>query len=301
MPPHRPTLRDMLQLHLVVLAWGFTAILGKLITLPAVDVTIWRTALAAAGLVGITLMARIRFRLPAATVWAFLGTGLLIGWHWMLFFLSARLGSASVSLAAMPTVMIWCSLIEPLFDGTRRWSRMELLVGLVMVGAVWMIYRFEFDQWLGFTVGLVSAFLAALFAVINKSFAGKHPPVVICGFQMVGACLACLALLPFTGASLTVPAGPDLLWLLVLSQVCTVGAYVGYLDVLERMSVFTINVVYNLEPVYGIVLAALILGDTERMSGGFYLGAGIIVAVVMGLPWLRRKMNDATALTALGE
>jgi drug/metabolite transporter (DMT)-like permease len=80
-----------------------------------------------------------------------------------------------------------------------------------------------------------------------------------------------------------------------------VGAYIGYLDVLQRMSVFTINVVYNLEPVYGIVLAALILGDTERMSGGFYLGAGIIIAVVMGLPWLRSKLNDAMAFPAIGE
>jgi drug/metabolite transporter (DMT)-like permease len=298
---HRLALRDMVQLHLVVLAWGFTAILGKLISLSAVEVTIWRTALAAAGLGVITVLCRFRTWPSPRSVAAFLGTGLLIGWHWMLFFLSARLGSASVSLAAMPTVMIWCSLIEPLFDGTRRWSRMELLVGLVMVGAVWLIYRFEFAQWIGFTVGLLSAFLAALFAVINKSFAGKHPPVVICGVQMVGACLGCLLLLPFTGASLVLPVGPDLLWLLVLSQVCTVGAYVGYLEVLQRLSVFTINVVYNLEPVYGIVLAALILGDTERMSLGFYCGAAIIIAVVMGLSWVRRQGNDAGALTALGE
>ena len=176
-----------------------------------------------------------------------------------------------------------------------------MLVGLVMLGAVWIIYRFEFTHWLGFTVGLVSALFAALFAVINKSFAGKHYPVVICGFQMLGACAACLVFVPFTDSKPALPSSPDFLWLLVLSQVCTVGAYVGYLHVLQRLSVFTINVVYNLEPVYGIVLAALVFGETERMSGGFYLGAGIIMAVVMGLPWLRRKMEDATALTALGE
>lgn len=301
MPPIRPAPRDMLQLHLVVLAWGFTAILGKLITLTAVEVTVWRTGLAAAGLGVVGWFGRIRTRLSPGTVAAFLGTGLLIGWHWMLFFLSARLGNASVSLAAMPTVMIWCSLIEPIFDGTRRWSRGELGVGAVMVGAVWLIYRVEFAHWAGFTVGLISAFLAALFAVINKSFVGKHPPVVICGFQMVGACVACLPFLPVSGSAITWPSGADLLWLLLLSQICTVGAYIGYLDVLRRLSVFTINVVYNLEPVYGILLAALILGDTERMSAGFYLGAGIIMTVVLTFSRFRKKGQDAAVLTALGE
>jgi len=291
----------MIQLHLVVLAWGGTAILGKLITLPAVDVTVWRTALASIGLGVIVILARIRPELKRGAILGLLGTGVLIGWHWMLFFLSARLANASVCLAAMPTVMIWCSLLEPLMNGTRRWSRPELLVGLVMLGAVWVIYRFEFTHWLGFTVGLASALLAALFAVINKGFAGKHHPVVICGFQMVGACAACLIFVPFTSSKLAWPSAPDFIWLLVLSQVCTVGAYVGYLHVLQRLSVFTINVVYNLEPVYGIVLAALVFGETERMSGGFYLGAGIIIAVVMGLPWVRRKMGEATALTGLGE
>lgn len=301
MAPPRPVSRDLLQLHLVVLAWGFTAILGKLITLTAVEVTVWRTALAAIGLGVVAGLGRIRARLTPWTVAAFLGSGLLIGWHWMLFFLSARLGTASVSLAAMPTVMIWCSLIEPLVDGTRRWSRGELGVGVVMVGAVSLIYRVEFAQWAGFTVGLGSAFLAALFAVINKSFVGKQPAVVICGFQMVGACAACLPFLPFSGGALRLPPGMDLFWLLVLSQVCTVAAYVGYLDVLRRLSVFTINVVYNLEPVYGILLAALILGDTERMSAGFYLGAGIITMVVLAFSRGRRKAGDASGLTALGE
>jgi drug/metabolite transporter (DMT)-like permease len=118
---------------------------------------------------------------------------------------------------------------------------------------------------------------------------------------MAGACAACLVLLPFTGSDLKLPSSPDFLWLLVLSQLCTVAAYVGYLHVLQRLSVFTINVVYNLEPVYGIVLAALVFGEKERMSGGFYLGAAIIIAVVMGLPWLRKRMDPPTALTALGE
>ena len=280
----------MVQLHLVIFAWGLTAILGKLITLPPVEVTVWRTALAAVGLVLIALVSGIPLRLPRRVVLQILGTGLIIGWHWILFFLSARLATASVSLAALPTVMIWCSLLEPLVNGTRRWSKGELLTGAVMVGAVWIIYQFEFRHWLGFTVGLASAMLAAVFAVINKGLTAKYPAVTICGYQMIGACAACVMLLPFFASGKpALPSTSDFLWLLVLSQVCTVGAYVAYLDVLRRMSIFTVNVVYNLEPVYGIVLAALVFGETERMSGGFYVGAGIIIAIVMVMPWVQRR------------
>jgi drug/metabolite transporter (DMT)-like permease len=287
----------MLQLHLVVLAWGFTAILGKLITLPTLELTVWRTALAAIGLVLIAVFSGLSLRISRVALLHLLGTGLIIGWHWILFFLSARLSTASVSLAAMPTIMIWCTLLEPLMNHApagRRWSKAELLTGVVMVGAVWIIYQFEFKHWLGFTVGLASAFLAAIFAVINKSLTKTHPPVIICGYQMVGACVACLVLLPFLpSATLALPSTSNFLWLLVLSQVCTVGAYLGYLDVLRRMSVFTVNVVYNMEPVYGILLAALVFGEKERMSGGFYLGAGIIIAIVMVMPWVQRRRNAA--------
>jgi drug/metabolite transporter (DMT)-like permease len=180
---------------------------------------------------------------------------------------------------------------------------MELVTGVVMVAAVWIIYQFEFKHWLGFTVGLASAFLASLFTVINKFLAGKHAPVIVCGYQMVGACLACVALMPLLSSTKpSLPSVSDFLWLLVLSQVCTVGAYIGYLDVLRRMSIFTVNVVYNMEPVYGIVLAALIFGEKERMSGGFYLGAGIIIAIVMVMPWVQGKTRKAeVTLSPLGE
>ena len=293
--PYSTGLRDMLQLHLVVLAWGLTAILGKLITMPPVEVTVWRTAMAAVGLALIALVSGIPLRVPRRAALQFLGTGLIIGWHWMLFFLSARLSTASVCLAAMPTIMVWCSLIEPLMNGTRRWSKAELLTGVVMVGAVWLIYQFEFRHWLGFTVGLASAFLAAIFAIINKSHTAHHSPVILCGYQMVGACAACLLLLPFFASGKpALPSASNFLWLLVLSQVCTVGAYIGYLDVLRRMSVFTVNVVYNMEPVYGIVLAALVFGEKERMSGGFYLGAGIIIAIVTVMPLVQRRRNAAS-------
>jgi len=286
--------RDYLLLHLVILAWGFTAILGKLIALPPVELVLWRTALAAGGF---ALLARWRGRslhVPAVEMRRMLGVGLLLGLHWMLFFASARLATASVSLAALPTAMLWCSLIEPWVDGTRRWRPLELVVGAVMVGAVWMIYEVELRHWLGFTVALASALAAAIFAVVNKQMVARWHHAVMGTYQMLGAFAACaVGWLVMTPFQFTVPTVTDMGWLLVLSSVCTVGAYAGYMDVLRRMSIFTVNVIYNLEPVYGILLAVLVFGAAEHMSGGFYLGAGIITASVLVVPWLRRWVGEA--------
>ena len=293
MPGH--TVRDYLQLHLVVLAWGFTAILGKLITLSPLDVVVWRTGLAALGLVIVAVVMRQSLRVPRRVLLTFIATGMVVGLHWILFFLSARLSTASVCLVAMPTVMIWCSLIEPLMDGSRRWRAAELIIGAIIVGAILLIYHAELKHRLGFTVGLISAVFAAIFGVWNKQLTSKHPPVVICCWQMIGACLIGLMLRPFfVLQTSSMPSLADLGWLLVLSLGCTVAAYIGYMDVLRRMSVFTINVVYNLEPVYGIMLAALFFGEKERMSAGFYLGALIIMASVLALPWINRRLNAAS-------
>lgn len=288
-------MRDYLQLHLVVLSWGFTAILGKLITLPPLDVTVWRTGLAVVGFALVALALRKDLRLPRGEILRLFGTGCIVGWHWVLFFLAARLGTASVCLAAMPTCMLWCSLIEPLMDGSRRWRMSELLAGCVMVGAVWLIYQVELRYWQGFTVALIAALMAAVFAVINKQVTHRYHFSVLSFYQMLGAFTACVFTLPLVEhrALALLPSGADFGWLLVLSMVCTVGGFGGYVDALRRVSVFTANMIYNMEPVYGIVLAALILGDKEKMSGGFYVGAFIIVAAVVLMPLLSRRQTAA--------
>lgn len=287
--------RNYLQLHLVVLAWGLTAVLGKLIHLPPVDVVFWRTFLAALGFAALMWFSGQQEVLSRRRALALLGVGGILGLHWILFFWSARLATASVCLAAMPTSMLWCSLIEPLINGSRRWRWSELLVGVVMVGAVWLIYEVESRHWLGFSVAIVSAIFAAFFATLSKQqVTGELHWSVIGTFQMAGACLASLVSRPLLENGLR-PSLPDALsavWLAVLALVCTVAAYAGFMDVLRRVSVFTVNVVYNMEPVYGILLAFIIFGRQEVMSGGFYLGAGVIAAVVLGLPWIRRWVEE---------
>ncbi len=280
----------LLVLHLVVLSWAFTAVLGKLVTLPALDMVVWRTALATAGFFAIAAVLRAPLRVGVRSLASLLGVGALLGLHWVLFFLSGRLATASVSLAALPTVLLWTSLIEPLCNGTRRWSALELGVGVFIVGAVWAIYGFEPGHWLGFTVGIASALLAALYSVANKQIVKLYHFATLSAWQLAGACAVSWALLPVAGGSLRpeTPDASDFGWLLLFAFGCTVLPYAAFVYVLRRVSLFAINLVYNLEPLYGIGLAALVFGEQERMTPGFYLGATVLVAAVLAVPLLQR-------------
>jgi drug/metabolite transporter (DMT)-like permease len=285
-------MRDYLKLHLVVVAWGFTAILGKLIDMPAVEMLVWRTVLAALGFWFVAHWQKVSLQLTHAQAGRMLLLGGLLGAHWILFFISARLSTASVCLAAMPTAMVWCSLLEPWINGTRRWRPLELIVGAVIVGAVWLIYEVEFRYWLGFSVGLGAALLAAFFSVISKQIVARTHYAVMGTYQMSGAALVSLiGWLTLEKGHVTTPGWDDVLWLLLFASICTVWAYAGYMEVLRRLSMFTVNVIYNMEPIYGILLAALVFGSEEFMSSGFYLGAAIIIGSVLLVPWLEKWVD----------
>lgn len=282
-------MNDRLKLHLVIVAWGLTAILGKLIHLPPVQMLLWRTSFAAIGFAIVARAVGQTLPLPGKQIRTLLLLGGILGVHWILFFISARLSTASVSLAAMPTAMLWCTLIEPCIDGTRRWRPLELIVGVVMVGAVCLIYQVEFRHWQGFSVALAAAGLAAIFAVISKQIVSRCHYAVMGTWQMIGAFIACVpGCLWFERGNLVLPSGSDFALLLLLASLCTVWAYAGYMDVLRRLPMFTVNVIYNLEPIYGILLAILVFGAEEHMRIGFYLGAGLIISSVVILPWLEK-------------
>jgi drug/metabolite transporter (DMT)-like permease len=163
-----------------------------------------------------------------------------------------------------------------------------------MVGAVWLVLRFEVRHSTGFLLSLGSALVGSLFAVINGQLAQRYHFSAISFYQMAGACAVSALMLPF-GSGLKLPTASDLGWLLVLALVCTVYAYTAYVELLRRLSVFTINLVYNLEPVYGIVLAALILHEHRDLSAGFYAGTSIILLSVFAYPFIQRreKLRDS--------
>ena len=287
------TNRDYIQLHFIVFLWGFTAILGLLISIPSVELVFWRTLLAAIGLGLLLLFRKRNFRLGYKEILKIMATGVLISSHWILFFASARVSTASVCLAGMATCSLWTSFLEPVMNN-RKVKLFEVGLGLLVIIGLYIIFRFEFNYALGLFMALASAFLASLFTVINGQFIHRYNPYMITFYEMIGACLGTVIFFPvhmqvFTNGELELfPTGLDWLYILLLAWVCTVYAYSISVELMKRLSAFAVNLAVNLEPVYGIILALIVFGDKEQMQLGFYLGTGMILLSVLCYPVLNR-------------
>jgi drug/metabolite transporter (DMT)-like permease len=297
------TLKDYLVLHFIVLIWGFTAILGLLITLPALELVFYRTLIASFGVAFLFLVRKETLLIPRVAMFKIIATGFVISLHWILFFWSARVSTASVCLAGMATTSLWTAFVEPLINRTKvKWY--EVGLGTLVISGLLVIFSFETGYWLGLSMALVSALLSAVFSTINGRLTKQHSPYQITFYEMAGACLFTLLFMPFYyqiiegGQAIQwVWIGNDWFWLFLLGGVCTVYAFSVSVELMKRLSVFTINLTINLEPVYGILLAVLIFGESERMTPEFYLGTGIILVSVLAYPilnyWQKKKIQQA--------
>lgn len=294
--------KDFLLLHFIVMIWGFTAILGLLIALPPVEVVFFRTLIAS---IGLYLLLKVRgrnFKIHSTKVIRIiLGTGVLIALHWITFFLSARISNASVCLAGMATCSLWTSLIEPLSQ-KRKIKGFEVVLSIIAFIGIGVIFNVEFDYLTGLLVAVFSAFISAIFTVINGRLSKQYNPYVITFYEMVGACFSILLFYPvyatyFTDRIIWLPSAMDWVWLLLLALVCTVYAYSASVELMKRLSAFSINLVVNLEPVYGIILALFIFGASEEMSSGFYFGTALILTSVLLYPLLNRRYKKKALST----
>lgn len=286
-------LNAYLQLHFIVFIWGFTAILGKLIEIPSVEVVFYRTLLASIGLFVLLKWRKIQIKVPKKELWVILGTGFLIAIHWILFFLAARISNVSICLAGMATASLWTSFIDPIVN-KRKVKFYEPLVALVSVVGIIVVFQSTIDAAMGFLVAIVAALLSAIFTVINGKLVAKQNHFTITYYEMVGACLTVVLFFPiysywFTedGLSLALTTN-DLIYLLILSLICTVYAYSIAVKLMQRLTAFAINLTVNLEPVYGITVAVFLFGGDEEMDSNFYWGTSIIVISVIMYPVLRR-------------
>ncbi len=305
-----------LQIHLCVFLWGFTAILGRLITLPALPLVLWR--MVAVGLV-LLLLARVwrgMLRLTARHFLAFLGVGVLVALHWLTFYAAVKLANASVAATCMALIPVCLCFIEPLVTG-RPFVRRELLLGvLVLPGVALVVGGTPQSMNLGIAVAIVSAVLAALFTAFNKRLILRTDALSATALEMLGGgvfvlVLALLlsvlplapweagAMLPAQQDLLVPPAGRDLLWLGVLAVACTLLPFALSLVALRQLSAYASALAVNLEPLYAILLAMAILGEQRELGLTFYLGAGIILAVVLVYPVLLKGNNpDSVAVSA---
>ncbi|MFD2033205.1 DMT family transporter [Belliella marina] len=284
------SVKDYLMLHFIVLIWSFTAILGLLISIPSVEIVFYRTLIASGFLGMVFLVKKHKIRLSNIELAKVIGTGFLISLHWILFFWAARVSTASVCLAGMATTSLWTALIEPMANRSKiKWF--EILLGLMVISGLYVVFSFEGGYWLGLTMAVASALIAAVFTVINGRLTKRHAPYVLTFYEMLGACFFSILFMPFYSMFFTggvglqlIPQAWDWFWLFLLGGVCTVYAFSVSVELMRRLTAFAINLTVNLEPVYGIVLAVLIFGEKEQMTPGFYLGTLIILISVLLYP-----------------
>ena len=291
-------IKDYLFLHIIVLTWGFTAILGLLIQTPPVEMVFFRTGLSAIGIMVIMTVQGIRFRLSStADMKSALLVGVLLGAHWILFFLSARVSNASVCLAGMATTSLWTSLVEPIYF-KKKVQKFEVSLGLLAFIGMIIIFNVEVTYVLGLSLALLSALCAALFTVINSKLTRTNHHFSLTFYEMVFACLAIVLFFPIYSTFFSkqplqlIPSQTDWMYLLVLAMVCTVFAYSYSIKLMKRLSAFSVNLSVNLEPIYGIILALIIFGESEEMSSGFYLGTGLIMLSVLAYPILNKRYRQ---------
>ena len=291
------TTKDYLQLHLIVVIWGFTAIFGKLISLPPVELVFFRTLLAVLALFVILKWKKISFVIKGKRDRSKIAfVGLLIAAHWVLFFLSARMANVSVSLAGMATASIWTGFLEPLSTKSRIRPYELVISSIAFVGMI-LIFSSELAFGEAFVVAIFSAMLASAFSVINAGLTRRQDPLTLTFYEMGVSTTLLLLFFPFYQLWIAdqplvlIPRQEDWVFLILLSWICTVYAFSKSVELMRRLSAFSVNLSINLEPVYGILLALAIFGQHESMSGGFYLGGTLIILSVMVYPLLNRRLK----------
>jgi drug/metabolite transporter (DMT)-like permease len=299
----QPVTQARLQIHFCVLLWGFTAILGKLITLPALALVWWRMLLVAGALL---LMPRVWRGLLAMTMklrLAYAGIGVLVSLHWLTFYASIKLANASVGATCIALGPAFLAFIEP-WVARRRFDPRELLIAIAVVPGVALVAGgVPAHMRLGIAVGVLSALFVALFGSLNKRLVEHGDPLTVTCIELgTGALfLTVLApLMPHTGAAFVLPSAHDATLLLILAFGCTLLPFSLALVALRHISAFATQMITNLEPVYAIVLAILLLGEQRQLDAWFYLGVAVILGAVFAHPLLHRIERKPSQPELLG-
>lgn len=285
--------RDYTKLHIVVILWGFTAILGKLIDLDSPVLVFYRVGASALILAIMIRLLKIKTADNRSSQFKMIANGILLGTHWTLFFLAVKIANVSVCMIGMATTSLWTAILEPLIIKNRSFRRYEFGLGAIMIAAIILITGGDFNYYFGLMIAIISAGIGTLFSIINSQFTKNHHHYAIAYYQMLGA--TAIAGLTIIGVSLWRDSLPqmslkldDFGWLMLLVCFCTVYAYAQYIELLKRLSVFTIHLAYNLEPVYGMIFAAFFFKEHHLFGPLFYCGAAIIFISVIIHPFFEK-------------
>ena len=297
------TRADYFKLHFIVFLWGFSGILGKLVSIPAYEMVFYRSILSALGLAMVMIIVREKFRVTTAQFTKLILIGGIVGLHWVAFFESARVSNVSVSLVGFATNSLWTAILDPLLNRSAI-KKFELVLGLIVIFGLYIIFSFDFQYPLGLMLGVLAGFTSAIFSIFNSRMVRTVPAFTISFYEMMGIFIVlglCFPIYKMTWAPNNVlhlvPGVMDWIYMIVLSGACSVYAYAAAVELMKKISVFLIQLTLNLEPVYGIVMAVIIFGAEEKMGLNFYLGTLIILCAVIFYPFLRKRYSPPVTVT----
>ncbi|MBL86768.1 MAG: EamA family transporter [Winogradskyella sp.] len=277
-------LKDYLHLHFLVFIAGFTAILGKEISAGATAIVWYRMAIAAVLMFIYIKIIKLNIKVSKEAVIKFSVAGVIIALHWITFFESIKQSNVSIALAMFSSGAFFASFIEPIFF-KRRVLVYEIGFGLIVILGVFLITSSELKYINGIILGLLSALFSTLFAVINGRFIEKYNSTVISFYEFISGVLFLSLFIHFSGIhfneSFFTLSQIDWVYIFILASVCTAYAFIGAVEVMRYISPFTVILTYNLEPIYGIILALFLFPETEQMSSQFYFGATLIIVIVL--------------------
>ena len=271
-------------MHLAIFLWGFTGLLGKLISLNE-GVLVWYRMLISALAVALILVYRKKLpKLPLRQLLHISGIGILVMLHWVAFYASIKLASISVAMVCLSSIALFVSFIEPIIY-REKFDYMEILFsGLAVVG-ITTIYKSDPTASAGIIVGILSALFSAIFSTLNKGIATKYEPLTISLVELSSGFIFLSILFPLymmvQPTENFLPGKMDWIYLMILSLVCTVLTWILSLEALQKVSAYTVALALNLEPVYGIILAVAFAGEGKILNAGFYYGAGIILLTIV--------------------
>ena len=288
MSPHA---KAQLQIHFCVLLWGFTAIVGKLITLAALPLVWWRMLIAAGAQALLPRVWHACRRMPPKLFAGNAFVGVVLALHWLTFYASLKLANASVAATCMALAPAFLAVVEPLIM-RRPFDRRELALGIAVIpGVALVVGGLPDGMFEGLIVGVVSAFLVAIYSVVNKRLVDQSDPLAITALELATGVVVLGVAMPFvasTGAAFAIPGAADTFWLTVLALVLTVFPLTLSLVAMRHLTAFGVQLATNLEPVYVVLIAMLLFGEHHELNWQFYVGLALILGVVLAYPLMRR-------------
>ena len=277
-------LKNYIHLHLLVVIAGITAVLGELISLDAIPLVWYRMSIGAVLMLGYIILKKKPLRVPLKVLFNLSVAGIIIALHWITFFAAINVSNISITLAMFSTGAFFASLIEPLFF-KRKIIGYEILFGLIVIVGIVLITQTELKYILGIVLGISSALFSTLFAVLNGKFVQHYPPSIISFYEFISGVLFMSIFLAFREDGFNVAyfqiSSSDWIYLFILASICTAYAFIASVHVMKYITPYTVVLTYNLEPIYGIVLALVLFPESETMRPMFYIGAGLIISTVL--------------------